>query len=136
MKLDEHFKEIPNTEKEWNVDTVCLATGLIPSVTLLAQAGCEMKYIPALGGYVPLRNRLLETTLKNVFVAGDADGIEEASTAIMEGRIAAFAIAQKEGIDKTSELNETLDELKRLRSGPFGKKILSGIAEAENARLS
>ncbi len=136
VKLDEHFKEIPNTEKEWNVDTVCLATGLIPSVTLLAQAGCEMKYIPALGGYVPLRNRLLETSLKNVFVAGDADGIEEASTAIMEGRIAAFAIAQKEGIDKTSELNETLDELKRLRSGPFGKKILSGIAEAENARLS
>ncbi len=136
VKLDEHFKEIPNTEKEWNVDTVCLATGLIPSVALLAQTGCEMKYIPALGGYVPLRNRLLETSLKNVFVAGDADGIEEASTAIMEGRIAAFAIAQKEGIDKTSELNETLDELKRLRSGPFGKKILSGITEAENARLS
>lgn len=129
--LDKKFNEIPGTEKTWDVDTVCLSTGLIPSVTLLAQAGCQLKYVPSLSGYVPIRNRFLETSLKNTFVAGDIDGIEEASTAMIEGATAAYSILIKMGKDATKERESSIKELNILRSGPFGKKIREGLKEAQ-----
>ncbi|MEA3313043.1 MAG: FAD-dependent oxidoreductase, partial [Caldisericota bacterium] len=131
VSLDKKFDEIPGTEKIWNVDTVCLATGLIPSVTLLAQAGCQLKYVSSLDGYVPIRNRFLETSLKNTFVAGDIDGIEEASTAMIEGTIAAYSVLIKMGKDTTKERESSIKELNILRSGPFGKKIREGLKEVQ-----
>ena len=131
VSLDKNFKEIPGTEKVWDVDTVCLSTGLIPSVTLLAQAGCDIKYVPSLGGYVPLRKSTLETSLKNVFVAGDITGIEEASTAMLEGIVAAYSILNKKGKDVKKEQRHAMEELKKLRSGPFGKRIREGLKEVE-----
>ncbi len=129
--LDKKFNEIPGTEKTWDVDTVCLSTGLIPSVTLLAQAGCQLKYVPTLGGYVPIRNRFLETSLKNTFVAGDIDGIEEASTAMIEGTTAAYSVLIKMGKDATKERESSIKELNILRSGSFGKKIREGLKEVQ-----
>ncbi len=132
VKLNEKFEEIEGSEKEWKVDTICLSTGLIPSIALLTQAGCKIKYVPVLGGYVPIRNESLETNIKNVFVAGDVDGIEEASTAIIEGTVAAYSILGKEGMNAVKQKKEALSELTRLRSGPMGKKILQGLKEAQN----
>jgi len=129
--LDSNFKEIDGTEKEWNVDTVCLSTGLIPSVSILGQAGCELKYSSPLGGFVPLRDNNLRTTKRNIFVAGDVDGIEEASTAMLEGEISAYAILSDLGFEVSSKLEETKQEINALRSGPFSKRILQGIDEVE-----
>lgn len=131
VSLDDKFNEIPNSEKEWNVDTVCLSTGLIPSVTLLAQAGCKMKYSPYLSGYVPIRNKNLMTTKENIFIAGDVSGVEEASTAILEGKLAAYSILKKMGKDTALQIDETRSELEKLRSGPFGTKILKGLEEVQ-----
>jgi sarcosine oxidase subunit alpha len=131
VSLNEKFEEIPNSEKEWDVDTVCLSTGLIPSVTLLAQAGCEMKFSPYLSGYVPIRNKFLMTTKKNIFVAGDIAGVEEASTAILEGKLAAYSILKNMGLNVDKNIEETLRELDRLRSGPFGSKIIKGLKEVQ-----
>ncbi|MGB9695318.1 MAG: FAD-dependent oxidoreductase [Caldisericaceae bacterium] len=131
VSLDSNFKEIEDTEREWSVDTVCLSTGLIPSVNLLGQAGCELKYSAALGGFVPLRDKNLRTTKSNIFVAGDVDGIEEASTAMLEGKIASYAILKDMGFNVDSELQEAKDEIAALRAGPFARKILNGISEVE-----
>ncbi len=131
VSLNEKFEEIPGTEKALDVDTICLATGLIPSVSLLAQSGVRMKYVSALGGYVPLRNKYLRTSLPNVYVAGDITGIEEASTAILEGEIAAYSILSDMGKDVEKELSDAISELSELRSGPFGAKIVSGIKEVQ-----
>jgi sarcosine oxidase subunit alpha len=131
VNLDKDFREIEGTEIEWNVDTVCLSTGLIPSVNLLTQAGCEVKYSQLLGGFVPLRDKNLQTTKSNVYVAGDVDGIEEASTAMLEGKIAALAIISKMGFEVKRELEESKSDINELRSGPFSKKILQGIKELE-----
>jgi len=46
------WKEIPGTEKHFDVDTICLAVGLSPMSQLLNQAGCEMS--DTKGGYLPL----------------------------------------------------------------------------------
>jgi len=119
----ENWKEVEGSEFDIPADLICLAVGLTPTCELLFQAGCEAKYVPELGGWVAVHNRNLETTVEGVYVAGDASGIEEASTAMMEGRIAGVDAAEKRGfkIDE-KEKKDAFENLKTLRSGPFGEK--------------
>ncbi len=124
VKLDENWNPIEGTEEKIKCDTVCLAVGLTPSTRLLSQAGVEMEFIPEAGGYVALHNRFMETTVDNIYVAGDSSGIEEASTAMIEGKIAGVAASLKLGYNQNAKklLKQYLEELDRLRSGPFGEK--------------
>lgn len=41
-EVDNHFQFIPGTEKQFDVDTICLAVGLSPMSQLLKMAGCGM----------------------------------------------------------------------------------------------
>ncbi|MCC6011193.1 MAG: NAD(P)/FAD-dependent oxidoreductase, partial [Desulfurococcaceae archaeon] len=97
-------------------DLVLLAIGLEPDSRLAIQAGAVVKYVPELGGFTPVRTRLLETTVKNMFIAGDVSGIEEATTAILEGKVAALAIASKiaDAFHSTRALEEAEKTLKFL----------------------
>jgi sarcosine oxidase subunit alpha len=133
IEVDEKFNQIPGTEKLLEVDTICLAVGLSPSTELLMQAGCKSAYIPELCGYVPVHSENLQTTIPNIFIAGDVTGIEEASAAMVEGRIAGLAaceyILNKEFSD---EINDEQVQLSHLRSGPFGSKARSGKNKVYN----
>jgi sarcosine oxidase subunit alpha len=128
----ENWKEVEGSEFDVDIDLICLAVGLTPSSELLFQAGCETKYIPELGGWVALHDKNLETTIEGVYVAGDASGIEEASTAMMEGRIAGIDSVEKLGfkIDE-KEKKDAFENLKTLRSGPFGEKPRVGKEKME-----
>lgn len=128
-QIDENWKEIEGTEKELDVDVICLAVGLSPLVELLWHAGCEMRYVPQLGGYVPYRDENLETSVKGVFVAGDVSGVEEASAAMLEGQIAGISVAESLGYNKNIEglKTEYLCDLEILRSGKTGTKIREGL---------
>lgn len=95
--FDGEMNPIPGTEKQFNVDLVLLAVGLMPDYTILSQAGCVMKWVSELGGLVPVRTMYLETSIPGLYVAGDAAGIEEATTAFIEGEIAAISAAEKLG---------------------------------------
>jgi len=96
-QLDEKFNQIPGTEQEFDVDVMCISVGLTPLNELLAMRGCEMKYVAQLSGTVPVRNENYETTVENVFVAGDTTGVEEASAAMVEGYLAGLCAAAKIG---------------------------------------
>jgi len=123
VRLDENWRPIRGSEVTIDCDTVCLAVGLTPSARLLSQIGVEMEIIPEAGGYVALHNDSMLTTVKGVYVAGDSSGIEEASTAMIEGRIAGFSAAVYLGYKKNENvLSQYLDELCRLRAGSFGEK--------------
>jgi sarcosine oxidase subunit alpha len=128
VKLDERWQEVEGSEKEFDVDLICLAVGLSPSCELLFQAGCEKAYIPELGGNVALHDRELRTTREEMYVAGDASGIEEASTAMVEGEIAAASIASSKKISKKAEKikEDSLKKLELLRSSPFSEKVKKG----------
>ncbi|MFA5419457.1 MAG: FAD-dependent oxidoreductase [Bacteroidales bacterium] len=140
IALDDSWNMIPGTEKSYDVDGVCIAVGLTPLYQLLAMAGCDIRYIPELGGMVPLLNDLNETTIANIFVAGDVAGIEEASSAIVEGYLSGLVAAKRLGHshpEYESKMEGYHYQLKVLRSGPFGAKIRAGlkkIQEAYNAR--
>ena len=113
-----------------------MAVGLEPDARLHAQAGAVMKYIPELGGLVPIRTRDLETTVVNMYVAGDSSGIEEATTAILEGKIAALSIVSKlcdgsRAENASSTLEKTLRFLwDEYRSSPLLTRARRGKEQA------
>ncbi|RLE71635.1 MAG: sarcosine oxidase subunit alpha [Thermoprotei archaeon] len=130
IALDNEFREIPGTEKYLEVDLICLAVGLNPYSQLLSQAGCEMVYVPELGGLVPKRTRYQETTISGIYVAGDVSGIEEASTAMLEGGIAGISAALKITGNNEKALNEReemLEKLEKIRAGRFFERIRKGL---------
>lgn len=125
-KVDEKWKVIPGTEKEYDVDTVCLAVGLNPMTELLWMTGCQFCFIPAFGGHVPMHDESMQTTIDGLYVAGDVTGVEEASSAMEEGNLAGVAMAEslkylskEEAEFKKKEINKRLDAL---RSGMFGER--------------
>lgn len=124
INLDKNFKQIAGTEQQLEVDVICLAVGLSPLSELAWMAGCEFADVPELGGFLPIHNENMETTVAGIYVAGDLAGIEEASTAIEEGRLAGIAIAQSLGLINSAEAKEKkqviLDRSEQLRDGPFG----------------
>ncbi len=125
--VDENWRPVPGSERTLDVDTVCLAVGLTPNCELAFQSGCERAYVSDLGGSVAVHAPDLETTLPGVFIAGDASGIEEASTAMLEGRLAGLAAASRLAPDADRDeiermAAETRDGLDALRAGPFGRR--------------
>ncbi len=124
-QLDKDFKIIEESKKELEVDMVCIAVGLRPLAELCWIAGMKFYYISKLGGFVPLHDENMQSTKPGIYVAGDVTGIEEASTAIEEGRIAGIALSME--MDKlakkpgTKMLTQARERLKALRLGPFGE---------------
>ena len=129
-EVDEKFQPIPGTETRYDVDVLCISVGLSPLNELLAMRGVEMKYVPQLSGSVPMRTETCETCIPGVFVAGDASGIEEASSAMVEGYLAGLCAAAKLGHvpeDFEARKQDYLKQLEDLRSGPVGDRIRAGM---------
>lgn len=73
VKLDENLKPVSNSEKTYKVDTLLIAVGLNPCDELYHQA---------------------KKFSMNVYIAGDAEEIAEASAAMFGGKIAGYKIAK------------------------------------------
>ena len=125
VKLDSQWNQVKGTEKHLDVDTVCIAVGLSPLTELCWLCGCEFIYLPSLGGHVPKHDENQETSVKGLYAAGDVTGIEEASSAMEEGRLAGLACAESLGLLSGSEANKlkaaVRARLSQLRAGPFGE---------------
>jgi thioredoxin reductase len=126
IQVDDSWRPIAGTEKRIEVDTICIAVGLNPMTQLLRMAGCKTAFVPALGGRLPVHDENQETSIAGLYVAGDVSGIEEASTAVIEGRIAGLAIAYSLGyLDESSFLKQRRlqeESMKGLRSGSHGER--------------
>ena len=138
VQVDSQFQPVPGTEETIPCDTLCLAVGLAPLTELCWQAGCDMAFIRELSGHIPLTDENLETSVPGVYAAGDVSGIEEASSAMVEGRLAGCAAAESLGYEPVraaAEKEAARAELSELRSGPAGARILSGLEKARKLRL-
>ncbi len=136
-KVDKNFSPISGSEFEVACDTICLAVGLNPLVDLLWQAGCEMAYIPELGGDIPLRNEDMETTRRGFYVAGDAAAIEEATSAMLEGELVGLAVANSLGYkvpDYNKQRGRIISQLKELRGAEISQHIRKGIEKLKQTK--
>ena len=88
---------------------------------LVRMTGAEMT--DGAGGLIPMTDDTGATSVKGVFVAGDVGGIEEASSAMIKGRISAIAAAYYTGyIDKetySEDKEKQFALLSALRQGMF-----------------
>ncbi len=129
VRVDDKFNPMVASRFDIPCDCICLAVGLTPMHDLFQQGACKMVFVPELGGLVPLHDGDMRTTNPNIYVAGDASGIEEATTAILGGRIAG-ARAYESLYGRTAAANEIVEdarkELRLLRSGTFGERIRWG----------
>lgn len=125
------WKIIPGTEKHFDVDTVCLAVGLSPMSQLLKQA--EVKMNDTKGGHVPVCDKYGATSVPGIYAAGDVSGIEEASSAMIEGRMSGASIACYLGYmteeERAARIDELEGQLDTLRQGMFAPKNRGKLVE-------
>ena len=116
-------KNFSLSELQQDYDAVILALGEL------------QREIPALSDLswakngIEINRKTFETSIPGIYLAGDNSGIEEASSAMMEGRIAGLSAAEKILGKKNQivkERKENQEELEELRRGPFGEKIRIG----------
>ncbi len=131
--VDDKFRPIAGTEKTIKADAVAIAAGLKPTTELTKLAGCDLTFNGVFGGYIPLHNDRMETSVDGVYIAGDVTGVEEANTALEEGRVAGVSAAEALGLigkDKAdAERAEIWKRLDSLRLGPFGEKRMAEKAK-------
>lgn len=125
----ENGQIVKGTELETQVDAVCIAVGLRPLSELAQMAGVHHEFVPELGGWMPIHNADMETSVPGIYVAGDTAGVEEASTAMDEGRLAAAAAAAALGHLTKDQADERKAQIKgrldSLRQGPFGERRMA-----------
>jgi sarcosine oxidase subunit alpha len=108
---------------------ILIAIGLSPLTELLYQAGCRIDYIPELGGHIPYHDENMMTSKSHIFVCGDLACIEEASTAMLEGKIAgvkAYESLYGENEQSLAVTQQACEELATIRTSPFEERIVWG----------
>jgi NADPH-dependent 2,4-dienoyl-CoA reductase/sulfur reductase-like enzyme/bacterioferritin-associated ferredoxin len=110
-RLDRQGHPIPGSEETVEVDALCLGFGFLPNVELTQLAGCVHEFNAARGGWVPKVDERMETTVADLFVAGETAGVGGAGAAMMEGRIAGLTVARRLGYISENELARELTRL-------------------------
>ena len=117
-RLDKDGAAIPGTEQTFEVDTICLGYGFLPSYQLPAAFGCELRFDDKLRWFVPRHGAAMETSESGIFVAGDVTDMGGAYVAASEGRVAGLAAANQLGSLDSAALVNVLEpaqaELRRL----------------------
>jgi NADPH-dependent 2,4-dienoyl-CoA reductase/sulfur reductase-like enzyme len=116
-RVDQDWRQIPGTARTLPVDTVCVGYGFVPSVELTRLAGCEHRYDPLLGGWIPVRGEDMTTSVPHVYAAGDCAGVAGSFVAIEEGRIAGLAVAQALGRLSGDEVRRRMEPCRERLAG-------------------
>lgn len=136
ISLDANWKEIEGTSRIIETDTLCISVGLSPMHQILSMVNAKTKFIPELGGVVAVVDEMNQTSVDSIFVCGDALGIEEASSAMMEGYLTGLYVAKhlgKADLNTENMIANFHHELDLLRDGPFGMKTNIGLKKLKEA---
>jgi sarcosine oxidase subunit alpha len=118
-KIDSSGKNVANSQKKLHCDFVCIACNLQPTYELCYQAKCKMSYSPYSGGFKPVHNQNMETSVAGLYVAGDAAGVKPVEIGMVEGKIAGISAglslehSYKESEALRRELIHLANELKK-----------------------
>ena len=91
-KVDGDGKIIQGTERIHKTTALAVGYGFVPNVELAQLAGCKLEYSDTKGGWVVEVRNNLETSVENIFAAGEITGIGGAYKSIHEGEMAANSI--------------------------------------------
>lgn len=91
-RVDSSGKIIQGTEKIHETSALAVGNGFVPNIEVAQLANCSLEYSEAKGGWVVEVKENLETSVENVFAAGEITGIGGAYKSIHEGELAANSI--------------------------------------------
>ncbi len=114
------WRPLNSRQQRVEIDLVVTGLGFVPNAQLSELAGCRHDYDPDLGGWVPLRDNLMQTTAPGIFAVGDGAAIGGVLVALEEGRVAGITVAEQAGFMAS-------EEAARRRSGPLER--LHSLAE-------
>ena len=97
MECDAAGRTVAGTEQTQACDTLCVGYGFIPAVQFTRLIGCEHRYDSLRGGWVPVFDADMRTSVAGVFVAGEVAGIGGAYAALAEGWLAGLSAARELG---------------------------------------
>jgi thioredoxin reductase/bacterioferritin-associated ferredoxin len=101
-RLDKDWRPIRGSEKEVGCDTICIGYGFVPFNSLGRVMGVKQVWRPELGGEVPERDEVMQTSIPGVYAVGDGAGIGGIRMSLIEGQVAGQAAALQLGYGKGS----------------------------------
>ncbi len=136
-KLSNSGIPIPGTQQTIQVDTVVCGYGLTPNNGLARMIGCDFEYQPRKGGWVIRRDQTMQTSLPDVYAAGDCAGIGGAENSRLEGRIAGTAAALATGHINSQKAGQFYNRIKSdlTQQRRFGK-LLGDLFSPQPALIS
>jgi len=127
-KLAENYEPIPGSERKIDCDFICIGVGLNPAYDLIQLFNPKMVNVRQLGGFVPIRDRQLRFA-ENAYIAGDCSSIEEATTAVLEGRLVGLYTARSLGYGDES-VTAKIDEYEHALEEDRGSQFSTGLKAA------
>ena len=139
-RVDARGQAIAGTETTYQTDCLAIGYGFAPNIELPQQAGCAIEYHLEKGGWTVGVDDYMETSVENLYAAGETTGIAGAKKSYIEGKIAALSILQKLGIGDANARQRQLISLQRLwqHQRQYGKflNLLCHIPAASYAAIS
>ncbi|MCP4157922.1 MAG: FAD-dependent oxidoreductase [bacterium] len=94
-KVDAAGKLKSGSEKIYKTGALAVGYGFVPNIEGPQLAGCDVEFSQAKGGWIVKVNEKLESSVENVFAAGEITGVGGALKSINEGKISALGILKK-----------------------------------------
>ena len=128
VAIDGDNNAVAGSEIEVEADTVCLAIGLVPTVELLNLLDCEVRFDHHRGGYAPVVDEWMRTSVENTYACGDAAGYHDGMTANPEiaseqGRLAGIAAAEALGAIDSATAHERRSQLTQAVQSSNGNEV-------------
>jgi D-hydroxyproline dehydrogenase subunit alpha len=111
--VDRDWRVVAGSERSIEVDTILLGYGLETSAELSRLCGCEHRFDPALGGWVPKRDDWMQTSSAGIYAVGDGSAVRGSVNAELEGRLAGIAAARDLGYLAASEASDRAITIRR-----------------------
>ena len=110
-KVDQKGAVREGSERIYQTSALAIGYGFTPNIELPQLAGCELEYEEGKGGWVVKVTDALETSVQNIYAAGEITGIAGALKSLNEGVLVALSILKTLG--KLDE-REFLPQFQRL----------------------
>ena len=122
MQCDATGRPVRGTERTESADVLCVGYGFVPAVQLTRLLGCRHRYDLRAGGWIPEHDADMQTSVPDVFVAGEVAGIGGAQVAIAEGALAARSAVRQIGLP-VSDADLMRDRKARERHRAFARLV-------------
>jgi hydrogen cyanide synthase HcnB len=114
-RCDDEWQPVAGEPTRIEADLLAVGYGFVPRIQLASLLGCRLDFVEQVGGWVPVLDDQQESSVANVWVAGESSGVAGALVAELEGRIAGLAMAHRLGAITELKLRPIMRRLKRRR---------------------